>query len=213
MGKWTAERWAAAAGIAFVALSVIGDALPGSSYPRINDDAATISAYFRDHSRAIAAGSVLTGAAAPLFVWLFATVASRLRAAGQGAFALVALAALIAGTALATASDAVLQAMVRVGTDNVSKGAYATSGFLITKAFWFAAVAALAIGLAALRGAFARWYAWSSFAAGALFALGALTVTEDGILRVAGPTTLVAFVALLVWVLATSAALWTEEST
>jgi len=209
MGRWTGERWAAAAGIAFVVLTVVGDTLPGASYPKINDDAATIAAYIRDHHRALSAGAILTGAGAPLLVWLFAALAGRLRNAGQGAFAIVALSAVVAGTALATASDAVLQAMTRVSDhDGLAKAAYATSGFFVTKAFWFAAVAAFAIGLAGRRGALPGWYASLALAAGVFFCLGGLTIREDGFFAVAGPMTLIAFVTLMVWVLSTSFVLW-----
>jgi len=209
MGRWTGERWAAAAGIAFVVLSVVGDALPGASYPKISDDPATIAAYIRDHHRALGAGAILTGAGAPLLVWLFAGLAGRLRDAGQGAFAIVVLSAVVAGTALATASDAVLQATTRISDhDGLTKAAYATSGFLITKAFWFAAVAAFAIGLAGRRGALPSWYASLALAAGVSFCLGGLTVREDGFFAVAGPMTLIAFVTLMVWALTTSVVLW-----
>ena len=208
MGRWSAEQWAAAAGIVFVVLSVVGDVLPGGSYPKIDDDAATIAAFSRDHHRALLASSILTGAAAPFLVWLFAGVAGYMRGGGQGALASVAFGAIVAGSALATASDVLFQATPHIDDEGVIQGAFAIGGLFITKAFWFASVAALAVGLAAWRGAFARWYAWLVFAASVLFALGGMTVGSSGLFAVAGPMTFIAFIALMIWVVTTSVVLW-----
>jgi hypothetical protein len=212
MKGWAAERWAAAAGIGFVVLNLIGSFAPGASYPKVDDSAAQIAAFAHDHHQALAIGAVLTGLAAPLLIWLFAGVASAIRDAGEGPLAVVVFGVAVAGTALATASDAVWQVLGRVDNDGFIKAAFQTQGFLVTKAFWCAAIGALVIALAARRGAFVQWYAWVNVAAAVLFALGGLTVRQSGLLQSAGGLTFVAFLGLLVWVLVSSFVLWTLPS-
>jgi hypothetical protein len=209
MKGWAAERWAAVAGIGFVVLNLIGAFAPGGSYPKVNDSPAKIAAFAHDHHRALALAAVLTGLAAPLLIWLFAAIASVIRNAGQGPLAVVVFGVAVAGTTLAAASDAVWQVLGRVDNDDFIKAAFQTQGFLVTKAFWCAAIGALVVGLAAQRGAFVQWYAWVNFAAALLFALGGLTVRQSGFLQSGGTLTFVAFLGLLLWVLVSSFVLWT----
>ena len=82
------------------------------------------------------------------------------------------------------------------------------SAFLIGRAFWLGAVVTLVAGLGALRGGLPRWYSWASCAAAVLLALGGLAVKQHGFFAPAGGMAIVAFVALNVWVLATSVLLW-----
>ncbi len=212
MKGWAAERWAAAAGFGFVVLNLTGAFAPGASYPKVNDSPAKIAAFAHDHHQAFALAAVLTGLAAPLLIWLFASIVSVMRNAGQGPLAVVVFGVAVAGTALATASDAVWQVLGRVDNDGFIKAAFQTQGFLVTKAFWCAGVGAVVIGLAAWRGAFPRWYAWLTFAAAVLFGLGGLTVRQSGFLQSGGGLTFVAFLGLLVWVLVSSFVLWTTPA-
>jgi hypothetical protein len=209
MKGWAAERWAAAAGIGFVVLNLIGAFAPGGSYPKVHDSPAKIAAFAHDHHQALALAAVLTGLAAPLLIWLFAGIASAIRNAGQGPLAVVLFGVAVAGTTLATASDAIWQVLGHVDNDGFTKAAFQTLGFLVTKAFWCAAIGALVVGVAAQRGAFAQWYAWVNFAAAVLFALGGLTVRESGFLQSAGGLAFFAFMGLLLWVLVSSVVLWT----
>jgi hypothetical protein len=209
MKGWAAERWAAVAGIGFVVLNLIGAFAPGGSYPKVNDSPAKIAAFAHDHHQALALAALLTGLATPLLIWLFAGIASVIRNAGHGPLAVVLFGVAVAGTTLAAASDAVWQVLGRVDNDDFIKAAFQTQGFLVTKAFWCAAIGALVVGLAAQRGAFVQWYAWVNFAAAVLFVLGGLTVRDSGLLQSAGGLTFVAFLGLLVWVLVSSFVLWT----
>jgi hypothetical protein len=208
MKGWAAERWAAAAGVGFVVLMLIGGFAPGTSYPNVNDSPESLATFVQDHHRALALAAILTGLAAPLLVWLVAGLVSVMRNAGHGPLAVVAFGTAVAGTAVAATSDAVWQVLARVSSADSIKAGFLTQGFLVTKAFWFAAVAAAAVGVAGWRGAFARWYAWATFAAALLFALGGLTVKLTGVFRSNGPLTFTAFLALLVWVLLSSVVLW-----
>jgi hypothetical protein len=209
MRTLTERRWAALAGVGYVVLTVIGDLLPGAP-PKLDDPARKITAFFLDHHRSVLVGAALTGIAVALFVWLVAALARELRAAGQQGFAVVALAAGVAGAALGAAADTAYGALAQIadgGDPDVVRATYLMSGFLIERAFWFGALLTLVAGLAAL-GGLTRWYAWTSLAATPLLALGGLSVKQSGFFGVGSDMALIAFVALLVWVLATSWLLW-----
>ena len=208
MRTWTTERWAAAAGGAFVVLTLVGTFASGTSYPKVDDPPAAILTYFNDHHRAIAIGAILTGLATPLLIWLFAGLAGVLRAAGENAVAWTLLGVAVAGTALAAASDAVAQVIPHVSDAGAAQAAFATQGYLVTKAFWCAAIGAAVVGIAASRGALPRWFGWLSLAEAAVFALGGVTVKGSGFFAAGGTMALLAFLALLVWVLAAAAVLW-----
>jgi hypothetical protein len=97
--------------------------------------------------------------------------------------------------------------VAKEGDTRLVQGLYQASGFLTGKAFWFAALAALAVGLAAWRVLLA-WYAWASLAAALLCALGGVAVKQSGFFGPMGGMTFIAFLALLVWSLATSLVVW-----
>jgi hypothetical protein len=59
----------------------------------------TTTSFFQDHHRDVIISVIFTGAAAPLFVWLLASFALKLRAAGQSAWAVVVFALGITGWA------------------------------------------------------------------------------------------------------------------
>ena len=162
------------------------------------------------------AGAVLTSVAAPCLVWLFAGLAGALRRAGEGALAAVAFGVGVGAVVLATASDAVYVTLAQLawaGESGFAKGGYELSGFLVQKALWFAAFAALAVSLAVRRAqTLPRWYERATIAAGALFALGGIAMKPDGFFAVNGGMALISFLALLVWVLATSLVLWQEPA-
>src|SRR5439155_4411238 len=145
-----------------------------------------------------------------LLVWLVAGLAVQLRAIGQDGLATVALAAGVAGAAIAAVADVVYGALAQIATGenaNFVRGGYQVSAFLIGRAFWLGALITVVAGLGALRG-LPRWYAWTSFGATPLLVLGGLAVRLHGFFAPGGGMALIAFVALLVWVLATSFMLW-----
>jgi hypothetical protein len=212
-GGQSAGRAAALAGVAFVVLAAAASFIAGSP-PKVNDSEAAVDAFFVDHHKVLLVGAVLTSVASPCLVWLFAGLAGALRRAGEGALAALTFGAGLGAVLLATASDAIWVALVQLAwTGQVGglKSGYEVSGFFLQKAFWFAAFAALAVSLAARRAsAVPRWYEWATIAAGALFALGGIAMKPGGFFAVDGGMALIAFVALLVWVLATSFLLWQE---
>jgi hypothetical protein len=107
-------------------------------------------------------------------------------------------------------ADIVYGALAQIavgGNASFVRGGYQVSAFLIGRAFWLGALITVVAGLGALRG-LPRWYAWTSFGAAPLLVLGGLAVKHGGFLAPGGGMALIAFVALLVWVLATSFLLW-----
>jgi hypothetical protein len=207
----SAERWAAAAGVTSVAVTLIGDAVAGASPPAITATPAAIGAYFHSHAGGGRAGAILTAAGAALFIVLFVAVAVRVRAAGHAALGWTALALIVSGNVLATIPDALLQSTIYLGDDRLIKGAYVTSGMLIPRAFWFGGLSALLVGVAALQGVFDRWYGMLALVVGPILLLGGCTVARSGFFAVAGPMTVIAFAALMVWVVTTSVVIWTAQ--
>jgi hypothetical protein len=207
-------RWAALAGVGFVVLTLVGDLLPGKP-PKFDERPTKIAAFFLDNHREVLVGLILTGIASALLVWLVAGLAVQLRAVGQPALGAVALAAGVAATVLGAAADTIYGALAQIVTGgnrdfSFVRDAYQLSAFLIGRAFWLAALLVLVSGLGALRG-LTRWYAWTSFAAVPLLVLGGLAVKQSGFFAPGSGMTVVSFVALLVWVLATSLLLWQLE--
>jgi len=211
VGNLSQARHAALAGVLFVVLVVVATFSAGAP-PGADESAGSISNYFIDHHKVLLVGAVLSSVAAPCLVWLFAGLAGALRRAGEGSLAAVTFGVGIVTVALAVASDAIWVTLVQLswtGEFEFVKSGYELSGFFIQKAFWFAAFTALAASLAARR-VLPRWYEWTTVAAGALFALGGISVKPEGFFGVNGGMALVAFVSLLLWVLATCLLLWRE---
>ena len=209
MRAWTAERLGAIAGVGFIVLTVIGDTIGGSP-PGTDDSAATIASFFQQHHRAVVLNVILTGAGAALFMWLVAAIALQLRAVGQAGWAAVAFALGVSAAALGIVSDAIYGALARIGTGGdlgLIRGLYQLDGFVTVKSFWLAAVAILAVGMAAWT-SLPRWYAAVSLGAAVLSALGGIAVKQSGFLAPLGGLTLIAFLAILVWVLGTSYIVW-----
>jgi hypothetical protein len=136
-----------------------------------------------------------------------------LRATGQGVAAVVVFAVGITGWTTGVAADAVFGSLApigREGDEGLIQGLYQLQGFLTAKGFWFAAGFALVAGLASWC-ALPRWYAVLSLVAGVLFALGGIAVRRAGFLSPLDGLTMIAFLALLVWTLATCVLVWREQ--
>jgi len=204
----TSNRMSALAGLGYVVLALIGNFIAGAP-PKATDTAATTAAWFADHHKAILVGAVLTGLAAPLFVWCFATLCRQLRKAGEASLSVITFGLVVAGIAIATVSDAGYASLAhagRQGDGGFVKSGYDLVSLLETKALWFAAFAAVAVWLGSK--SLAAWYRWIALLAAVLCALGGLAVKHQGFFGTFGGMTLIGYLALLVWVLATSAVLW-----
>jgi hypothetical protein len=208
MSGWTTGRLGAAAGVGFIVLTMIGDALAGSM-PSTDDSAAKIATFFQDHHRAVVSGAVLTGIAAPLFLAFASALALRLRAAGPGLAPAVFFAWAVVGVALGVVADALYGALARIGSPSLAKTVYSVDGFVTAKSFWFATAAILAAAWGSRR-MLAQWYGWLSLAAAILVAIGGLSLRTKGFFAPLGGMSGISFLALLIWVVATCVVLWRE---
>jgi hypothetical protein len=208
MSGWTTGRLGAAAGVSFIVLTVIGDALAGSM-PSTDDSGAKIATFFHDHHRAVVTGAVLTGIAAPLFLAFASALALRLRAAGPGLAPAVFFGWAVVGVTLGVVADALYGALARIGNPSLAKSVYSVDGFVTAKSFWFATAAIVAAGWGSRR-VLAQWYGWLSLAAAILVAIGGLSLRAKGFFAPLGGMSGISFLALLVWVVATCVVLWRE---
>lgn len=208
MPSLTSNRMAALGGIAFLVLIIVANFSSGSP-PSVDDSAAKIARFFADHHKRIAVGAVLSGVAAPLFVWLFSVVCRGMRKAGAVALSVGAFGFVVVGAALAVSGDAINASLAHAASQGdaaFTKSGYDLAGFLSQKFWWFAAFLAFAIWLASRWTA--QWYRWLTLVAAVLFALGGIGVQQHGFFAVDGPAGGVAFIAFLVWVLGTSVVVW-----
>jgi len=204
----TSNRMAAVGGIAFTVLILVAS-LSSGSMPSVDDSPAKIARFFADHHKRIAVGAVLSGIAAPLYVWLFAVVCRGMRRAGALALSVGAFGFAVVSAALAVTGDAIYASLAHAASQGdaaFAKSGYDLGGFLSQKYWWFAAFLALAIWLASA--SMARWYRWLTLAAAVLFAVGGLGVTQHGFFAVNGAANGIAFIAFLVWILGTSVVVW-----
>ena len=213
MRTWTFERLGALAGLAFIVLSLIGDFSSGSP-PDTGASPAKIANFFMDHHQGVIASVILTGIAGPFFVWFLAALVLRLRAIGETAWAVAAFGLGLSGLAAGFASDALYGSLARIAFTadaKVVKSVYQLDGFFTVKSFWFAAAAILALAIAAWRG-LPSWYAWISLVAAVVTALGGIAVSEKGFVATLGGLTTIAFLGLLVWIVASAVMLWRPVS-
>jgi predicted membrane metal-binding protein len=89
MGRWTADRLAAATGMGFVALFIIAFFV-ATKPPDSTDPNAEWVTYFVHHHRSVLVSAVLFGASAMFFLWFSGSVSSALRGVGQTRLASVA---------------------------------------------------------------------------------------------------------------------------
>lgn len=208
MPSLTSNRMAALGGIAFLVLIIVATFASGSP-PNVDDSAAKITRFFADHHKRLAVGAVLSGIAAPLYVWLFSVVCRGMRKTGAVALSVGAFGFVVVGAALAVAGDAINASLAHAasqGDSAFTKSGYDLSGFMSQKFWWFTAFLAFAIWLASASAA--QWYRWLTLAAAVLFALGGIGVMQHGFFAVEGAAGGIAFIAFLVWVLGTSVVVW-----
>jgi hypothetical protein len=209
METWSMRRLGPVAGVLFIAFNVVGDAIAGSP-PETSDSALKIAHFFVENHSEVVAGAVFTSIAAPLWLVLLAALALLLRQAGLTPAAITVFALGIAGVTLGAASDALFGTLGRIApttSPQTVKSLYQLDGFLVARSFWFAAAITLLIAWYA-RASLPRWYAVLNLVAAVLLAIGGLSLKTTGFFEPLGGMTLIAFLALLVWTLATSWIIW-----
>jgi hypothetical protein len=207
--RW--ERLAWLSGPAFVACTVVAALVfspPGYGAPR-----AQLVTYLVRHYRRGEVAGLLGGLALISFLVLLAALVSVLRARGAGWPAEV-----VFGSGLVALAIGALQAVVvlalsyRIAKDDhdpsLAKGIYdLQTGTSTLLAFPLASLMAAA-ALASFRpGRLPRWYAFGSAAAGVVVLVRGGALAHTGFYSPGGGYGTVAYVAFLLWVLATSAVL------
>lgn len=208
MGKWNVERLAAASGIGFVIFVVIGSLIPGSP-AKYDASAAEIASYFHDKHKALLVGGILYGVAYVLFLWFLASFAGTFREAGQQRLATIMYGAGVATVTIGAIADGMNVSLARIVAlgvdDNTVKALYGVDNFLYGRLFWTATAFALATMIATRRSkALPEWHAWLSLVASVVLVLGGVSMKTTGFFSPSGAMPMIAFFALLVWILVSS---------
>jgi hypothetical protein len=207
MGRWSADRWAAASGIVFVALFIVSF-FSATKPPDSTDPNAEWVNYFLHHHRATLASAVLIGGAIIFFIWFVGSVGAALRNAGEPRLASVAF-----GGGMVTAGTGLVIGGIqgglayRVAVDSPAS----VKGFVD---FNFALGALISFPIAVLIGAtaigawrsglFPRLWAQLSGVAAVVMVSGGGALAHSGFYRPDGPWAFVTLIIFLVWTLVTS---------
>jgi hypothetical protein len=210
------RQYAAAAGALFVLLFVIAQLIQGSS-PMLDDDPATIAAFFHDNHRALLVAAVLEGIAVALLLTFTVGVALMLRDAGHTTLGGVALAGGVAAAGIGAVVDGIFvgitQAVALEADPGVIRTLYDIDAFLTGRVFWVLLGLVLPLLLAGWRGALPRWTVWLNTIVASLFVLGGVSVKARGAFSPYSAVPFFAFLAFLGFILGTSVVLWREPAT
>jgi hypothetical protein len=205
---FTPRRFGALAGVAFVVLFIAGAGLEGSQ-PKLSATAAKITSYYTSHhSKSLIADVLVAAAFVSLVVWA-AVIAGELRAAGRQTGAGVLLACVASASAVGVVACAIEVGLDQASVHSTDPG-FIHSGYLLDEylggvlLFLFLVAAATATALSS-GGVFSDWYRWISGMVGVLAILGGISVRLSGFFSPTGGGTAISGLALLVWVLLTSA--------
>ena len=206
------ERWARAAGVGFVVLTVIAFIVAGES-PKVTDPTADVISYYDGDRGQVLVSALLFGLAVLLLLWFAAAIANQLRQSGEGrvgatviamATAFVALqltlVAVVASLGYSIAGDGdtgVVRAIFVLSVAIDSIAALPGAGFIL----------AASVGLMRAR-AVPQWLSWGGFAVAASFALRSTTWASDGFWSPTGGFIFVVIAAGLLWILGTSVTLF-----
>jgi hypothetical protein len=207
MDRW--ERLAALSGFGFVALVVASNAL--FSPPGYGASNARMVAYMVDHHRRGLVAGILAGLALIALLWLLGSLASALYAGGERRLAAIAFGGGLLALAVGALQTILLTGLAfRVAYDDPGavKGLYdlrAAIGTLL--AFPLAALGA-ATAIAVLRaGLLPRWYGWASAVTAVVTIVRGGALAHSGFYSPGGGYGVLAYVVVLLWVLATSVVL------
>jgi len=208
MGKWTAERWAAASGIGFVVLLLVGNLIPGSP-KKYDASAATIVSWLHDKHKSLLVAAVLFGLAYIFFLWFLASFAGLFREAGERRLSTVIYGGGVALITIGAITDGVMVTLARVvslGADDTTvKTLYDVDTFLYNRIYWFAAAVALAVFIAVWRTkVLAEWFGWLSALGAVVFVIGGVSMKSSGFFSPTGGMPFIAFLVFLIWVLVAS---------
>ena len=204
--KW--DRLAAASGIVFVGLYMVGfllatHAIPGLSHP--NHDWVV---WVRNHPRQLKAAAILVGLSILAFVWFVGSIADVLRRADEQRLAAVATASGGASVAVATVGIAIVAALAQrlaIDAPNLTKSLWELATVTLTVINFVGAALVYTTAAATWRsGLFPRWYAWFGSLAALVILVNGGALAYKGFYAPNGGFGLIGTIVFLVWVLATS---------
>ena len=216
MGKWSAERLAAASGLVFLALYIVA-ILVVPRPPGLASSNAKIAAYYVQHHRAGLVQTILLGLAVIAFLWFIGSLAGLLRNAGEVRLASIALAGGIttAGLALLGATiSAALFERVALASPAMAGGLHVIVATAFTLIGFAAATIAFATAIAVWRcKVLPTWYAVTTAIGGVVFLFGGGALTYSGFYSPDGTYSWISTIAFLVWTLITTAELIQHAAT
>jgi hypothetical protein len=197
------ERWAPLSGVVFFLLTIPTLFLPAKAPPSAGDPASEWAAFVQDHRGAYLVSMCVSAVAVVAFMVYLATLATRLRAAGEDLLGVVAL-----GTGLVTASvwyvwlsfEGVLAWTAPSGLDpNVVKTLLAAADFAFP--FPIAALVA-ATSLGALRSSlWPRWLAYVGLVGAVWLLIGGMAMARHGFFAPTSGARLTGWGFFFLWVL------------
>lgn len=202
------ERWARAAGIAFVVLAVAAFIVGGET-PTVGDPVEDVVSYYDGDRGQVLVSSVLFAFALGFWVWFAGALANNLRERGQGRVAatvLVAVAAFASVQLVTTGLNAVLAFSVAgEGDPGVSKALFDLTWTLDMLAAIPSAVFFTAASLGLLRtNMIPSWLSRAGLGVAGLFVLRTTTWASDGFWSPTGGYLFVLIPLTLLWILTTS---------
>jgi hypothetical protein len=211
--RW--ERWAAASGVAFAVLAIVGF-LFASDLPQAGSTGDEVLTYFRDNDTAVTWQVLFFGLAVIAFLWFVGTIAAAIRRAENDPAGRIPAITVVAGAtaaALYMGGEAAILSLAKnageleAGTALAVHGA-STTAFLLTDFVAATFVAAVALGV--LRtGLLPTWipYAGAAYVVIALVDGVGGTLSESDAFGAGGIIGIISFLAFLAWTLVTSATL------
>jgi hypothetical protein len=202
------DRWAYAAGIAFVVLTVAAF-IVGGEPPTISDPAEDVVSYYDGERGQVLVSSFLFALALGFWVWFGGALANSLRNRGEGRLAATIVGALSAFVALqlvTTAVNAILaHSVARQGEDGVVQALFHLTWGLDVVAAIPSAVFFLAASMGLVRTRMIpEWLSWAGIGVAALFILRSTNWARDGFWSPTGAYLFILIPLALLWILTTS---------
>ena len=202
------ERWARAAGIAFVVFAILAFIVGGET-PKVGDPVEDVVSYYDGDRGQVLVASFLFAIALGLWIWFAGTLANNLRERGEGRVAATIIGAVATFTAIqfvATGLNAVLAYSVAgSGETGVAKALFDLTWALDVLAGVPSAVFFIAASLGLRRTAMIPdWLSWAGVAVAALFCLRITNWASDGFWSPTGDYLFILVPLTLLWILVTS---------
>ena len=202
------ERWAAATGIGFVVLFVVGLIVLGDQ-PGLGESAADKAAFYTDHRGRILTAMVILGVSLIAFLWFASTLAAALRDAGEARMGAVTLAGgawfTTVLTLIGVLNSGLAFSIAQNADEGVAAALYDLTWACGVVAAFPAAMVVAAVMFATLRSAvFPAWWGWSSGVAAAVLLLGGTNWAREGFWAPDGAWSWITVIVLLAWTLCTS---------